>query len=243
MAASPKHRLAADALAGAIADGRLSTGDQLPPERVLAEEMGISRMTLRQAIRHLAERGVLEPRGGRGTFVRQPVIHQDLSALTGFTEEMARQGRRAGSVVVEAARRAPDPETAQALGLAPGAEVWRIARLRLADGEAVGLETTEVAADLAPDLLDRADLAGGSLYAALREHYGLRPALAEQTFAADAADAGSALSLGLARGAPVLRLTRLTRDAAGRPFERVRSVYRGDAFVMRVRLALPPAPE
>lgn len=234
----PKYRLVADTLAAEIVAGRLKQGDQIPSERIIAEDYGISRMTARQALKHLAERGFVEARVGQGTFVGTPRIQQELSTLTGFTEEMARQGRKAGSIVVEAMRRVPDAETAQALALAAGAEVWRITRVRLADGEPVALETTEVAVDLAPDLLDRADFARSSLYATLIGEYGLRPATAEQTLAAAAAEPSVALPLGIARGAPVLQLTRLTRDAGGRALEHVRSFYRGDAFVMKVRLDL-----
>jgi GntR family transcriptional regulator len=151
---------------------------------------------------------------------------------------MERQGRRAGSIVTEASCRAPSADAALALGLTAGAEVWHITRIRLADGEPVALETTEVVAEGTPDLLRKADFGRMSLYAVLQEHFGLRPATAEQTLAAAAADASVAVPLGIELGAPVLRLTRLTRDAAGRPFEHVRSHYRGDAFVMKVRLEL-----
>lgn len=238
-AALPKYRQVAEALAAEIAAGRLRAGDQVPSERVIAEGMGISRMTARQALRHLAERGVVQARVGQGTFVGHPLIQQELESLTGFTEEMERQGRHAGSLLVEAERRVPDAEVAQALGLPAGGEVWRIGRVRLVDGDPVALETTEVPVGLAPGLLDREDLGKASLYAALRRHYGLRPASAEQTLAAGVAEAAVARPLGLRAGAPVLRLTRLTRDAGGRAIEHVRSTYRGDAFVMKVRLSLP----
>jgi GntR family transcriptional regulator len=241
MSARPKYRQVADRLAAEIAAGRLKAGDQIPPERAIAEDLGISRTTVRMALRHLAERGMIEARVGQGTFVGAPAIQQQLSTLTGFTEEMERQGRRPGSIVTEAARRLPSAETEQALELPPGAEVWHITRIRLADGEPVALEMTEVAADATPGLLERADFGRSSLYAVLRDSYGLRPASAEQTLAAAAAEASVAVPLGIAVGAPVLRLTRLTRDAAGRPFEHVRSFYRGDAFVMKVRLALGEA--
>lgn len=237
-AQQPKYLALAERLAAEIASGRFKAGDQIPPERSIAESYGISRMTARQAIRHLAERGILQARVGQGTFVGAGRIQQELSTLTGFTEEMERQGRNPGSIVVEVGRRAPDPGTAQALALPAGAEVWRIARVRLVDGAPVALETTEVAADLTPDLIAKADFGRASLYATLRDHYGLRPATAEQTLTAAAADPEVAVPLGIAVGAPVLQLTRLTRDAGGRAFEHVRSVYRGDAFVMKVRLDL-----
>lgn len=238
MTARPKYRQIADRLAADITAGRLKVGDQIPPERAIAEDLGISRMTVRMALRHLAERGMIEARVGQGTFVGAPVIQQQLSTLTGFTEEMERQGRRAGSIVTEASRRAPSAEASQALEMAPGAEVWHITRIRLADGEPVAIETTEVVADATPGLLEKADFGRASLYAVLKDQFGLRPATAEQTLAAAAADPAVAVPLGIAVGAPLLRLTRLTRDAGGRPFEHVRSFYRGDAFVMKVRLEL-----
>jgi GntR family transcriptional regulator len=239
----PKYRQIADRLAEDIAAGRLKAGDQIPPERSIAETYGASRMTVRQALRHLAERGIVQARAGAGTFVEARPIQQELSTLTGFTEEMERQGRRAESILVEAVPAAAESETAQALGLAPGDEVWRISRIRLADGAPVALETTEIAAGVTPGLLDRADFARASLYATLRAVYGIHPATAEQTLAAAAAEPSTALPLRLAPGAPVLRLTRLTREAEGRAFEYVRSVYRGDAFVMKARLDLAdPAP-
>lgn len=237
-AALPKYRKVADALAAEIASGRLKAGDQVPSERVIAEEMGISRMTARQALRHLAERGVVQPRVGQGTFVGVPLIQQELESLRGFTEEIERQGRTAGSLLVEASRRVPDIGAAQLLELPAGSEVWRIGRVRLVDGEAVALETTEIPVDLAPGLLEREDLARVSLYSTLRRHYGLKPATAEQTLAASLAEPAVAGPLGLPAGAPVLRLTRLTREVGGRAIEHVRSVYRGDAFVMKVRLSL-----
>jgi GntR family transcriptional regulator len=241
MSTKPKYRRIADSLAEDILAGRLKAGDQIPSERVIAEEYGISRMTVRQALKHLADRGMVEARVGQGTFVGAPRLQQQLSTLTGFTEEMEKQGRSASSIVVEAAARTADAETAQALELPAGAMVWRIARVRLADGEPVALETTEVVASMVPGLLERADFGRTSLYETLRRHYGLRPAVAEQTLAATSADASVALPLGIAVGAPVLSLTRLTRDAEGRAFEHVRSVYRGDAFVMKVRLDLKEA--
>lgn len=234
----PKYRRVADALTAEVTAGRLKIGDQVPSERVIAEEMGISRMTARQALRYLADRGVVQARVGQGTFVGVPIIQQELTTLTGFTEEIERQGRAAGSVLVEATCEGAEAEAAQALGLTPGVAVWRIRRVRLVDGEPVAFETTHVAADMTPGLLEREDLGRSSLYAMLRQHYGVHPVSAEQTLAAGLAEHDVALPLGLPVGAAVLRLTRLTRDAGGRAFEFVRSVYRGDVFVMKVRLDL-----
>jgi GntR family transcriptional regulator len=197
----PKYRLVADSLAAEIAAGRFKAGDQIPSERVIAEEMGISRMTVRQALRHLADRGMVEARVGQGTFVGAKRLQQQLSTLTGFTEEMEKQGRSAASIVVEAALRAPEPETAAALGLPRARGLAHLARpagRRRAGGD----RDDRGGGGAAPALLERADFARTSLYETLRKHYGLRPATAEQTLAAASADPSVAATLGIAVGAP-----------------------------------------
>lgn len=233
-----RYRQIASDLEADIMSGRLKTGDQIPSERAMAEKMGISRMTARKALQQLASRGMLETRIGHGTFVGQPVIQQELSALSGFSEDMERQGRATSSIVVEAERCAATAEAARALALGPGSEVYKLTRVRLADGTPVAFERTEIDAGRAPDLLSKANFANTSLYASLRRHFDIVAAMAEQTIEAALADTSIALTLDIAPGAPVLRQTRLTRDTAGRPFEFVRSTYRGDAFVMKVQLTI-----
>src|SRR6185437_1926021 len=104
------------------ADGRLAPGDRLPAERALAEEHGVSRMTVRQALQALESRGLLSRAIGRngGSFVARPKLERDLGTFSGLSEQLARQGVAAGARVLSAA--ATDD----------GVE---IARVRLADGE------------------------------------------------------------------------------------------------------------
>lgn len=221
-----------------IRAGRLAVGERLPSERDIARDRQISRTTARQALQHLTKRGFLEAQVGRGTFVRSGAIQQELTTLTGFSEEMGRQGRESSSIVIEAATRAPDSATALALELPRGVLVHRLTRVRLVDNAPVAIEISEIDAALTPRFFDGADFGRQSTYARLREDYGIAPTTAEQTLEAAAAKGETAHRLGLPEGAPILRLTRLTRDAEGRAFEFVRSLYRGDAFNMKVHLAL-----
>lgn len=234
----PIYRQIASSLEADIASGKLKEGDKLPSERVMAETLGISRMTARQALRHLTDRGILVTRTGHGTFVGQPLIQQKLSTLTGFTEEMERQGRKSSSIVVESDLRPADRPCAAALNLPVGGQVLRLVRIRLVDGKPVAIETTEIRADIAPGLLDVADFAHELLYRILRNNFGVNPATAEQTLEASLASPAVGRTLEIAEGAAVLKLTRLTFDAKGNPFEYVRSIYRGDSFVMKVDLTL-----
>lgn len=234
----PIYRRIADALESDIASGGLRAGDKVPSERALAQKLNVSRMTVRQALRHLGDRGLLETRTGQGTFVGSARIRQRLSTLTGFTEEMAWQGRQTSSLILYSETTAPDTDCRKALQLSRDERVHRLIRVRLVEDAPVAHECTEIPAAFAPSLLDLADYARHSLYGVLREQFGIRPTTAEQTLAAGSADAAVASHLQLGSGSSVLKLTRLTFDREATPFEYVRSVYRGDTFVMNVHLTL-----
>ena len=218
--------------------GRLGPGCRVESERALASRHGISRMTARRALQHLTHRGLVESRGGSGTYVAVAGLEHRLPLLSGFTEEMQRQSVIATSRVLSSGLAPLGDEAAAALDVAAGTAAHRLHRLRLADNQPVAIETSEVPEALAPGLSAAADFATVSLYGLLRERYGIVPTRAEQTLVAGRADPESAVELELGEGDPVLRMTRLTRDAEGRPFEHVRSVCRGDAFVMRIDLNL-----
>ena len=225
-----------------IASGALKSGEKLESERALSERLGVSRMTARHALRHLTLKGLVETRTGHGTFVGSRQIEQRLETLSGFTDEMARQGRQVSSVVVAAATRRADADCARALSLPVGGLVHMLTRVRFADSAPVALETTEVVAASTPGLLEFADFGKTSLYATLTGRFGIVPTRAEQTLMAGLADIANARTLQVEPGAPVLKLTRLTRDQDGAAFEYVRSTYRGDFFVMKVDLSLGTNP-
>lgn len=235
----PLYRRIARWLEEKIGSGALQRGDRLPSERQIADELGASRMTARQALKSLEKRGLVETRVGRGVFVAHPLIEKESRTLHGFTEEMQRGGRKVSSVVLDAGTGAADQEVARALDIAEHTLVHRLVRVRLVDAEPLAVERTEIPVALAPGLLEKTDFSKDSLYRVLREEYGFVPTEAEETVRADLADAAAASALSLASTAPVLKFTRLTFDGAGRPLEYVRSVYRADCFTMRVKLSLP----
>lgn len=210
-------------LAGRIEGGQLAVGERLPPERELAEWLGVSRMTVRQALGALAARGLVERGVGRGTFVRAPgkVVH-DLSGTLGFTARLGRQGIAAGAEVVLTGEE-PAPE---ALELAPGAPSLRIQRVRSAAGRPLALEDSWLPAERFPGLLER-DLSG-SLYALMRDAYGLEPAEAVERLEPVVARSHEAALLGVQEGAPLMLVERVARDAGGAPVEFARDRHRGD---------------
>ena len=193
----------------AIFDGRLAPGDRLPAERALAEEHGVSRMTVRQALQSLEARGLLRRTIGRngGSFVARPKVERDLGTFSGLSEQLARQGVAAG---------------ARVLSVREVDAAIEIERVRYADGEPFALERSRFPARLRW-LLDL-DLRG-SLYELLGDD---APVRAVERIEPVAADAEEAAALGLRLGAPLLLVDRIAYDAEGDVVEKARDVFRGD---------------
>jgi GntR family transcriptional regulator len=222
-------------MADRIESGALLAGERLPPEREVAEALGVSRMTVRQALASLDARGLVERGVGRGTFVSavQKVEH-DLSRVAGFTATVERQGLEAGAEILTAGEQAAPHSIAGALGIGTGATAVRLERLRSSNGEAVSLEDTWLPAERFPGLLDR-DLSG-SLYTLMDAAYGLAPVSAVERLEPVAARPHEAAALGIAEGCPLMLVQRTAYAAGGVPVEFSRDRHRGDRarFVVRV---------
>ena len=203
----------------------VNAGDALPTERELAEEFGVSRITVRKAIEGLVSDGLVSRRRGSGTFVMPPRVEKSFSRLTSFSEDMTARGRCPHSIWVSRSTGAVTPEEALALGLSPGSLVYRFSRIRYADGQSMALEHSTIPADC----LGSPDDVGESLYDALRAS-GSLPVRALQRLRAIAFDAGQAEALGIDAGMPGLLIERRGFLADGRTVEFTESYYRGDAY-------------
>jgi GntR family transcriptional regulator len=222
-------------LADRIESGALAADERLPPERILAESLGVSRMTVRQALASLAARGFVERGVGRGTFVRRgPRVVHDLARVAGFTEEAVRQGLEPGARIVEARERPAPDHVAGALGIAPDAAALRIERVRLAGDRPVSIEDTWLPATRFPGLLEQ-DLSG-SLYALMRTRYDLGPVSATERLEPVAARSHEADALDVEEGTPLMLVERIAYAADGSPVEFARDRHRGDRarFVIHV---------
>jgi GntR family transcriptional regulator len=121
-----------------IRDGRFSDGVQLPPEIELATSLGVSRTTVREALLQLEQEGLLIRRHGHGTFVRSAArLRGSLNANISATEVIKGHGMEPGTSHARVEEVTADEEIASILGLAPGAPVLRLERVRTADGRPV----------------------------------------------------------------------------------------------------------
>jgi GntR family transcriptional regulator len=226
----PRYREIEQALRERIAE--LRPGDALPSDAELVEEFGVSRMTARAAVQLLVDEGLVSREPGRGTFVVEAAHHRRADSLVSFSNEMRRQGRVPSSRLLERSVRAATAEERQDLGLPAGSRVVALRRIRLADGQAIVLESASLPEDLAEPVLS-ADLEGGSLHDALiRGGHVLRRGYA--TISAEAATADDARHLGVRAGDPLLVERRVIRDDRDRLIERTESRYPGDRYGLDV---------
>lgn len=221
---APLYQRLQDALRGAIEKQTLKAQEALPPERDLASDFAVSRITVRKAIDGLVAEGLLTRRQGAGTFVAGRVEKQ-FSKLTSFSEDMAARGRTAHSEWLHKTEAAVSPDESLTLGLSPGSRVYRFGRIRFADELPMALEYSTIPGFGLPGL----DAVDSSLYVAL-DSAGNRPVRALQRLRAVLFDAEQAKLLGVEPGAPGLFIERRGYLEDGRAIEMTHSWYRGDAY-------------
>lgn len=170
----PLYQQLQRALRQAIESRVLGPDDALPPERDLANEFRVSRITVRKAIDGLVSERMLVRRQGSGTFVSARV-EKNFSKLTSFSEDMRARGRTPHSVWLKRSAGSVTPEEALTLRSSPGTPVYRFHRIRFADDTPMAVEYATVLASCLPSI----DAVESSLYEAL-ERAGSRPVRALQ---------------------------------------------------------------
>lgn len=216
-----------------IESGRWRPEDRLPSEQELAKSFGISKITVRQALRELVDLGYVRREQGRGTFVSHKKFDEGPRELTSFTEEMRRHSLTATSRILGQVETEADARVAAALHLPAGSHVVVIRRLRLAGNEPMALQTAHIPANFVPGLQLTAEM---SLYEVLQEKYRLYPARARETYVAALADAATAALLNIPAGAPIFSVERVTLMPNERPFEFVQSKVRADRYSIVLEL-------
>lgn len=216
--------------------GRWRPGEQLPTEDALMERFQVSKITVRQALRDLQQLGYIRREQGRGTFVQGPPLEEGPRELKSFTAEMQGHGLTATSRVLEQGLIEAPADIASCLAIAEGDPVFRLRRLRFAEGEPMGLQTAYVPAELAPGI-ERLSFADASLYEILAARFSLYPSSARETHKAIAVPDEAAPLLRVPAGSPALGAERLTALSDGRPLECVHSIMRGDRYKVVLDLA------
>ena len=239
MSRSPLYDRVESVLAASIADGSLPPETQLPPEEGLIERFKVSRTTVRRAIQNLIERGLVEIRRGKGTFVTQPKITQELTELTGFVEDMRVLGRNPTARLLDKRILAADETVAHHLSLARGTQVVRLRRVRLADGVAMSFDETYLPRDIGEKVAEN-DLEAEPVFTLLEDKYDTPLVEAEYKLEAAAADPLAAEALQVPTGSPIFLIERTCYTTGNRPVDYEKLHYRGDLIRFVTRLARRP---
>ncbi len=208
-------------------------GDPFPSEPRLAQEFGVSRMTVRAALVGLERDGLLERTPGRGSFVRKAAATRPVGTLLSFHDQALALGKTPRSRVLEATVRPASPEEAAALYPADAPQpvtVVTISRVRLFDELPVAIERATFPAAL--DALLTADLETGSLHSALRR-LGRHPTLGSSVLTARTAGHDAA-ALEAEPTTPMLVETRSIVDQHGDPLEYTTSSYVAHRYALQV---------
>jgi GntR family transcriptional regulator len=234
----PMYHQLKETLHSRIENGEYRVGDCIPPERELCVRYGVSKMTVRQAIRGLVNEGLVVCYPGKGTFVTKPTIKQNLHRLTSFTEDMLSRGFSPSSKVIRRdIVRAPDiSDVAAKLELGPDEKIIRSQRLRMADSEPVAIETSHIPYYLCPGLV-KENIVKYSIKKLLEGKYGLIFHRAVQTMEPGLADEHEARLLNTRKGSPVLHAERICYLKNGKPVDFTFSVYKGGKYRFQVELA------
>jgi GntR family transcriptional regulator len=233
-----RYRRVQEALAEQIRREGRSPGSPLPPERALAEHFRVSRVTLRRALAELERSGVIARARGRGWVVAGNRIGEPPNVLMSFSEMAASRGLRPSSRVITTRVRPATIDEAETLGLAPGADLFELERVRMMDGVPILIDLTRIPTAIAPGL-ERIDFSSTSLYAELETRFGLRPTRARISVEAVTASDRQSELLGVDPGQPLLFCRQLTQDELGRLIELCAMAYRGDRYRLRATLGRP----
>lgn len=222
----PLYHQAARLIEEAIEDGRLPGGSKLENELRLAQQLGISRPTMRAAIKQLVDKGLLVRRRGVGTIVATSPVKRAV-ALTSLYDDLSEAGREPSTRVL-AFEKGPCPEEIrESFQAGEETPMLMFDRLRSVGPEPIALMHNAVPADLLDVTAEELENTG--LYKLFRAN-GVTPHIATQQIGAANADEEESELLGIEPGDPLLTMTRMAYDTTGRPIEYGWHRYRADSY-------------
>jgi GntR family transcriptional regulator len=215
-----------------VKNGEFAEGSLIPSERDLGESLGISRMTVRQALSQLVSEGVLYREKGKGTFVSKSKIVQ--RNIMSFSETVRNKGMTPSTVVLYFGRLTGQTDIRGLLELEENESLFNIKRLRLANDLPIAIEEVFIPERYCPHLETR-DLKS-SLYQLLKEEYSLSISYTDNTIEAARATKEEKKLLGLPDAVPVLRISSISHNDAGLKLFFEKDVYRSDEYNYNARI-------
>ena len=224
----PLYKQLKDLLLSDIKEGRLKVNQRIPTELELSQQFQISRMTVRKALAELVDEGVLAKKQGKGTFVQEEKMTEDLSSPNSFTNLCRRNGKEPGGRTLKFTLQEARERDRRVLQLGDTEQVIRVERVWTADNVPVMLENLYFPGHLKNILTE--NLNDVSLYQILREKYGLHSGNSVMEISVCEATPEEASVLEIKTGKPCLLMEEIVYDQYNKPLHRTKSVLRGDKF-------------
>jgi DNA-binding GntR family transcriptional regulator len=228
----PLYFQVAQQIEHAINAGDLAPGDRLDNEISLAEQIGLSRPTMRRAIQELVDKGLLVRKRGVGTQVVHGQVTRPVE-LTSLFDDLTTHHQTPTTVVLTNEVIPASDEVGVRLAIPPGSQVLHLRRLRYAHGEPLAIMENFLPEDLIS--LGEMDLAARGMYQLMRTK-GVNIRVAKQRIGARTGTPEECSLLGEKRGSPVLTMERAAHDDSGRPVEWGRHCYRASQYSFEVTL-------
>jgi DNA-binding GntR family transcriptional regulator len=228
----PLYFQVAEQIERAIQEGRLVAGDRIANEVTWADQLGVSRPTLRQAIQLLVDKGMLVRKRGVGTQVVRAPVRRTVE-LTSLYDDLKRSGHTTTTDVLALSLVPAEEIPATHLAIAAGEPLWRLERVRHVDGKPLALMCNYVP-DAVADL-GEVDFSGTGLYEQFRGR-GIHLRVAHQTICARLADEREAALLDRDVGDALLTMERTSYDDGGRAVEYGHHLYRPDLYAYETML-------
>lgn len=213
-----------------IETGMFSEGDKLPSERVLADRFDVQRGTVRNAMRLLIDRGLIEARDRSGYYVAASRIRFDKDQYNSRKSIIEQTGKTAYVKLLSFEKTVLPEKMAEKVSelqlegkvayekLPPDVQVYRIMRLRFVNGEPIGIERTNIRGDLVADLQGE-DVHDQSIYQMLNEKYNIKMKRALTRITAVYANGLESELLSVDMKKPVMRYEGIVYDSEGRLIE------------------------
>ena len=222
----PLYRQLMDLILVDISSGKLKPNQKIPTEEEFSRLYSISRMTVRKALAQLVEEGILSKKQGKGTYVREPKMVEDLEEANSFTNLCRRNGKKPGGRTLIFDLEEPSDRDIKELRLIQGEKVIHIQRLRTADDEPVMLENLYFPGHLKAIMTE--NLEDSSLYQILQDKYGLRDEDYQIEIETSECNPYESSLLGIKSGSVLLLVREIIYDQYGSPLHRTKSLLRGD---------------
>lgn len=232
--AEPMYVQIKEVLKQRILDGDYEVNERLPSESEMMKVFGVSRITVRQAVRDLHTEGLVFSAQGKGTFVSRPKAVQDIQHLQGFGEAMAPQGYDTSTRVVGVQEVRAPQEVSDALKIKQSATVIELTRIRYLNREPISVDNSFFPLNIGKSIQSR-DLTQ-DVFPMLEAEFGVGLGHADLKIEAIVATEETAKHLNVDKDSAVLRIQRLVFSTTGDPIDFEYLSYRGDAFQYQLRV-------